>query len=357
VRDHEAAFRALIGSPNLGSRGPILRYYDTEVQSRMVIRAGEADASVMAPVPGAPLGCALTVDGNPWYVAADPYWGTAHAVCEALRNLAAVGARPAALTDCLNFGSPEDPEVFDEFVRSVRGLGDAARALGPRGLEGPPIPIVSGNVSFYNESAGGRAIEPSPIVAALGILDDYSVAVTSGIKRAGSVLVLTGRREARLGASQLRYQLTGETGGRIPSLDLDRERRRLYAVIEAVREGLALACHDVAEGGLAVAAFEMALGGFESQGLGLQIPISGLGSEAAEIRLYSEAPGFLLEVSRESLPRLLELFGRHEVDATMIGRTLAEPRFRLLDGGRPLVDADLAELARIRGAALRAYVE
>jgi phosphoribosylformylglycinamidine synthase len=160
VRDHDALFRRLIGSPNLGSRDPIIRYYDTEVQGRMVIRAGEADASVMAPLTGSPLGCALSVGGNPWYVAADPFWGSAHSVYEALRNLVCVGARPTALTDCLNFGNPEDPEVFDEFVRSVRGLGDAARALGPKGPEGPPIPFVSGNVSFYNESSTGRALSP-----------------------------------------------------------------------------------------------------------------------------------------------------------------------------------------------------
>ena len=357
VEDHEALFRALLGTANLASRAPVLRYYDTEVQSRMVIRAGDADASVMAPIAGSPLGCALTVDGNPWYVAADPYWGTAHAVCESLRNLVSVGARPIALTNCLNFGNPEDPEVFGEFVRCVRGLGDAARALGPRGEAGPPVPIVSGNVSFYNESSSGRAIEPSPIVAALGVLEDYSVAVTSGIKRAGSVLVLTGPREPRLGASQLRYALIGDTGGALPSLDFERERRRIYAVLGAIRWGLALSCHDIAEGGLAVAAFEMALGGFASQGLGLQIPISGLGRESVEARLYSEAPGFLLEVAKEHLPALRDHFERSGVDMVMLGRTLAEPRFRLLDGGATLVDADMADLKRVHGDALRPYVE
>lgn len=357
VQDHGALFRRLIGSPNLGSREPILRYYDTEVQGRMVIRAGEADASVMAPIPGSPLGCALTADGNPWYVASDPYWGSAHAVCEALRNLVAVGARPVALTDCLNFGNPEDPEVFDEFVRCVRGIGDAARALGPIGTEGQPIPIVSGNVSFYNESSTGRAIEPSPIVAGLGVLDDYSVAITGAIKRAGNVIVLTGPREDRLGASQVRHALTGETGGTLPPLDFDRERRRTYAVLEAIRQGLVLSCHDIAEGGLAVAAFEMALGGFHSQGLGLQIPISGLGRSSALVRLYSESPGFLIEVSKDHLARLVDFLGSCGVDAAMIGRTLAEPRFRLIDGGMPLVDADLAELGRIHLDAIRPYVE
>ena len=357
VRDHAAFFRKMALAPNVTSREPILRYYDTEVQGRVVIRAGEADATVLAPVPGARFGCAITVDGNPWYVAADPYWGTAHVVLEALRNLAAVGARPIALTDCLNFGNPEDPEVFDEFVRSVRGLGDAARALAPDGPGGPPVAIVSGNVSFYNESSTGRAIEPSPIVAALGRLDDYSVAVASALRRPDSVLLLTGPRGTNTGASQLRFLLTGETGGDLPALDFDVERRRLNAVREAVQSGLVLSCHDISEGGLAIAALEMALGGFAGQGFGLQIPISALGGAPAEIRLYSEAPGFLMETSKDRLPALLALFERHGSDAAMIGRTIPEPRLRLLDGGAALVDADLAEIARARRDALRPYVE
>jgi phosphoribosylformylglycinamidine synthase len=357
VEDHEAFFRRMAGSLNLASREPILRYYDTEVQGRMVIRAGEADAAVLAPVPGSKLGAAITVDGNPWWVAADPYWGTAHVVCEALRNLVAVGAEPVALTDCLNFGNPEDPEVFADFVQSVRGLGDAARALGPEGLEGPPVAIVSGNVSFYNEGSSGRSIEPSPIVAALGVLPDWSVATTCAIKRAGSVILLSGARQDRLGASQMRHQLTKRTDGPLPELDFDRERRRLYATLEAVRGGLALACHDIGEGGLAIAALEMALGGFESQGIGLQIPISGLGNAAPESRLYSEAPGFLFEVGKERLPEFLGLFERWGVDAVMVGRTLAEPRFRILDGGHTLVDMDLESAQRLNRDALRPIAE
>ncbi|MGE5175330.1 MAG: phosphoribosylformylglycinamidine synthase subunit PurL [Hyphomicrobiales bacterium] len=357
VRDHEDLFRRIAVAPNVTSREPILRYYDTEVQARVVIRAGEADASVLAPIPGAPLGCAITVDGNPWYVAADPYWGTAHVVAEAVRNLAAVGARPVALTDCLNFGNPEDPEVFGAFVRSVRGLGDAARALAPDGPAGPPIAVVSGNVSFYNESSTGRAIEPAPIVAALGTLPDYSVAGATALRGGGSVLLLTGEREPRTGASQLRHLLTGETGGTLPTLDLDLERRRANAVREAIARGLVLACHDIAEGGLAVAALEMALGGHAAGGFGLQIPISALGPDAPEIRLYSEAPGFLLETEKGRLAELLDLFRRHDVDASMVGRTIPEPRLRFLDAGTALVDVDLAEMARLRRDALRPYVE
>ena len=357
VHDHEALFTRLAASVNLASREPIIRYYDTEVQGRMVIRAGEADASVLAPVPGSKLGCAITVDGNPWWVAADPYWGTAHVVCESLRNLVAVGAEPIALTDCLNFGNPEDPEVFADFVRSVRGLGDAARALGPSGLTGPPVAIVSGNVSFYNEGHSGRSIEPSPIVAGLGALEDWSLATTSAIKRPGSILVLSGPRQDRLGASQARFALLGRTDGPLPELDFDRERRRIYATLEAVRSGYALACHDIAEGGLAIAALEMALGGYESQGIGLQIPISGLGNASPESRLYSEAPGFLFEVAKDRLTDFLNLFERWAVDVTMIGRTLAEPRFRILDGGHTLVDMDLESLQRLSKDALKAIAE
>ena len=357
VEDHEEFFTRMAGSLNLASREPIIRYYDTEVQGRMVLRAGEADAAVLAPVPGAKFGCAITVDGNPWWVAADPYWGTAHVVCETLRNLAAVGAEPIALTDCLNFGNPEDPEVFADFVKSVRGLGDAARALGREGREGAPVAIVSGNVSFYNEGSSGRAIEPSPIIAGLGVLEDWSVATTSALKRPGSVLVLSGARQDRLGASQMRHQLTKWTDGPLPELDFDEERRRIYAALDAVRHGLALACHDIAEGGLAIAALEMALGGYTSQGIGLQIPISGLGSASPESRLYSEAPGFLFEVGKERLPEFLRLFETRGVDATMIGRTLAEPRFRILDGGHTLVDMDLERLQRLHQDALRPIVE
>ena len=139
--------------------------------------------------------------------------------------------------------------------------------------------------------------------------------------------------------------------------DFDVERRRLNAVREAVRSGLVRACHDISEGGLAVAALEMALGGFSSGGFGLQIPISGLGDTAPEIRLYSEAPGFLMETSSEKLGELLHLFARHGVDATMIGRTIPEPKLRFLDAGTTLIEADLADLRKAYGGALRPYVE
>ena len=357
VRDHASFFREMVASPNVASREPILRYYDTEVQARVAIRAGEAGAAVLTPIPGSPLGCAIAVAGNPWWVAADPYWGTAHAVLESLRQLAAVGARPLGITDCLNFGSPEDPEVFDDFTRSVEGLGDAARHLGPDGPSGPPVAVVSGNVSFYNESATGRSIEPSPIVAAVGVLEDYSVAVGTALVKHPGVLVLSGARGARTGASQLRFRLSGETGGTLPDLDFDLERRRLNAVREAVGRGLVRSCRTISKGGLAVAAMEMALGGYAAGGFGLQIPISGLGDQAPEMRLYSEAPGFLMEASSESLGELLDLFARHGVDATMTGRTIPEPKLRFLDAGTTLIEADLADLKSIYGGGLRAYVE
>ena len=168
---------------------------------------------------------------------------------------------------------------------------------------------------------------------------------------------MSGTRQDRLGASQLRHALLGDAGGSLPELDFERERRRIYAALEAVRRGVVLACHDIAEGGLAMAAFEMALGGHASQGLGLQLPISGLGDWAPEAKRYAEAPGFLFDVATERLPEFLNLFQSLGVDATMVGRTLAEPRFKLLDGGRTLVDFDLGELGRLHADALKPLVE
>ncbi|TPW01076.1 MAG: phosphoribosylformylglycinamidine synthase, partial [bacterium] len=147
------------------------------------------------------MGVAVSVDGNPRYGRLDPWRGGATAVAEAMRNVAAVGATPHALTDCLNFGNPEDPEVFHEFRESVRGLGEAARRLGLKGEPGAPVPFVSGNVSLYNFSATGRAIPPSPIVACFGILEDYSRAVGQTARRSRSLLVLVGDRRAEFGGS------------------------------------------------------------------------------------------------------------------------------------------------------------
>jgi phosphoribosylformylglycinamidine synthase len=189
------------------------------------------------------------------------------------------------------------------------------------------------------------------------VLDDYSVALSSGLKRAGASLYLTGPRQSAMGASQAQYLVAREKGGALPSLDFEAERRRLHVVLEAVRRGLALACHDISDGGLAMAAFEMALGGLSAMGLGLEVRVPEADGVAIEARLYGEAPGFLLEIAPEREPDVTELFRAAGVDLIRVGATLAEPRLRITSQGETLVDADLAELARIHSDAIRPYVE
>ena len=172
IRDFNEAVLKVLGHLSVCSRHYIYRHYDSEVKGNAVLRPGEADACVTV-VGGTTIGIATSVDGNPFYSSLDPYLGAVHAVCESVRNVAAVGAVPVALTDCLNFGNPENPGVFGDFEETVRGIGDAARALRAPGAE-EPVPIVSGNVSFYNESHSGSAVPPSPIVACYGVLEDYS---------------------------------------------------------------------------------------------------------------------------------------------------------------------------------------
>ena len=153
----------------------------------------------MTPLDGCNAAVALSVDGNPFYGDISPYWGGANAVAEAMRNVASVGAVPQALTDCLNFGNPENPEAFWEFDEAVRGLSDAATQIWLKGYENQPVPIVSGNVSLYNESSTGNAISPSAIIACVGTMPDYSLAVTMQLKSVGDGLYMIGPRQDELG--------------------------------------------------------------------------------------------------------------------------------------------------------------
>src|SRR5207247_3240196 len=179
-----AALLALLSSLNLCSREYLFRHYDSEVQGRTWLRPGEGDATVFQPDPRHPLGVALGLGGNPFWCASDPELGGRHAVAEAARNVACAGGRPWALTDCLNFGDPEDPEVMGDFESTLEGLAVAAEALGGLAARGQPLPFVSGNVSLYNQ-AGARAIPPSPIVMCAGVVRSLAAATGLALLKAG----------------------------------------------------------------------------------------------------------------------------------------------------------------------------
>lgn len=345
--------RRLLGHPALSSRGFLFERYDPDVQGQTLVRRGDADAAVIAPVAGARWGMALSVAGNPWYGLADPYLAAAHAVCEAARNVVAVGAVPWCLTDCLNFGSALDPSVMGDLEAVLDGLSDAARALGTEGFPAP-LPFVSGNVSLYNQDEQGHAVPPSPIVACLGRVDDLARVLTLGLVEPRHVLIYVGPARGDLsGSHYARLALGRAREAGVPALDLEVEARRQHAVRRWIANGWVEAAHDVGEGGVFLALAEM---GFASAtGLGAIVewpPFAVLGNleepgATPEAIWWSEEPGFLLEVEASRVPALLADAVESEVSAIPIGQVTPEPHLVARQPGKELWRVELPELRRI----------
>ncbi len=283
---------ALLASPNIADRRPVFEQYDCIVQSRTVRRPAEADAAVLM-LPerdGVTPAIAASIDGNGRRVACDPYNGTIEAVLECAANLACVGAEPLGLTNCLNFGNPEKPHVAWQLTESVRGLGDACRALG--------IPVVGGNVSLYNE-AGDGPIYPTPVVGMVGELPDATRAGRLGFARAGDRIGLVGRFAPTLPGSELARLGGAELPQSLPPAPIDEVAAAQAAIRAAVRAGAVSSAHDIAEGGLGVCLAECCLAG----GIGATI---GLGDRGKSIRaLFGEGPGgFVVSGPPDGLARL-----------------------------------------------------
>ena len=283
---------ALLASPNIADRRPVFEQYDCIVQSRTVRRPAEADAAVLM-LPerdGVTPAIAASIDGNGRRVACDPYHGTIEAVLECAANLACVGAEPLGLTNCLNFGNPEKPHVAWQLTESVRGLGDACRALG--------IPVVGGNVSLYNE-AGDGPIYPTPVVGMVGELPDATRAGRLGFARAGDRIGLVGRFAPTLPGSELARLGGAELPQSLPPAPIDEVAAAQAAIRAAVRAGAVSSAHDIAEGGLGVCLAECCLAG----GIGATI---GLEDRGKSIRaLFGEGPGgFVVSGPADGLARL-----------------------------------------------------
>ena len=327
-KDYNSVLLKLLSHPNICSRRKVYEHYDTNVLGNTVIAPGCADAGLLAPIRGSSLGIALSVDANPRYSRISPYWGAVNAVCESMRNVAAIGAVPSALTDCLNFGNPEVPEAFWQFSESVKGISDAASKLCYKPLldngEKQPVPIISGNVSFYNENAKGKAVDPSPVIACIGVMEDYSRHATTAFKRNnGSVVYLLGQRRDELGGSAY-YELFDKLGANVPKPDFEKQRAMIYSVIEAVNKGILLSCHDISEGGIAACLAEMAI--LSNTGCEIDISVIGAASEPeAGLRddklLFSESPGFVAEVNEKNKQRFEKLLVSQGVDFYVIGKT------------------------------------
>ena len=245
----------LMAHPTIASKRPIFERYDHQVMTNTVVLPGAADAAVLR-VKGSGMGVAATSDCNPRFVQLDPYLGAAAAVAEAARNLACVGATPLAITDNLNYGNPHRPEVYYQMQRGVQGIADACRALN--------TPVTGGNVSLYNQYVEeGRtvAIHPTPTIGMVGVLPDIRLRATQGLKAGTHTLYLLGELGDSIGASQYLETVHGLEAGHVPPLDFALAQKVIDGTLALIRGGLTTTAHDCAEGGLAVALAEMALGG------------------------------------------------------------------------------------------------
>ncbi len=279
--DVERVLPRVLAHRDVCSREPLYRRYDAVVRGCTVLPRGAADAGVLAPVPGSPLGVALAVAGNPRYGRIDARYAAEYAVVEGMRRVCAVGARPVGLTDCLNFGNPRKPEQYGEFVAAVEGLARAASELS--------LPFVSGNVSLYNESEDGSSIPASAIVSCIGAIDDVAGVVTPGLKRAGSALLWIGSRELAAGGSVL-AEILGIDGS-LPSISYETERAAATILADAIERGVLLSCRAISDGGMLVALARQA---FDAMCAGRRI-----GAELDFGNPFCEAGGFLCEVSDE----------------------------------------------------------
>ncbi len=302
----------LMASPALASRRWIAEQYDSQVGADTLQTGGNAG---VVRVHGTKKALAITTDCTPRYVYADPYEGGKQAIAEAYRNLCAVGARPLAVTNCLNFANPQRPEIMSQFVHALEGMGEACRAL--------DFPIVSGNVSLYNESkatGGGSAILPTPAIGGVGIIEDYSRMMTMGFKARKQPLWIVGSftLATSLGQSLWLDTVRDLSGGEPPAVDLEAEYRTGKFILEMINSGKVTAVHDVSDGGMAVAAAEMML----ASGIGVEImledadPTDGTCAAAH----FGEDQGRYLVTTDGAVP-LRQLADEAGVAATMIGET------------------------------------
>ncbi|MCS7051329.1 MAG: AIR synthase-related protein, partial [Thermomicrobium sp.] len=336
ARDVGAVLEQLLRSPNIASRQPIYRTYDHTIMTNTVLAPGQGEAAVLR-VKGHRFGIAVKTDCNPRYCLLDPRLGAQHAVAEATRNVSCVGAEPLAITDCLNFGNPERPEVYYQLVQAIEGMAEACEALG--------VPVVSGNVSLYNETEG-RSIPPTPVVGVVGRLEDVHRRVGMGFAGEGVVFLL-GPQRATLGASEYLAHRFGIVGGTPPALDLELERRVQVLVRDAIHRGIVLAAHDCSEGGLLVAVAESCIVG----GIGGRFRIDPLleANGRLDVTVFGEAASrVLVQVPFGAEGTLLALAHAHGVPIYEFGRLGGE---RLVVDG--LLDHPLGALAEAWRRALR----
>ncbi|EFI69928.1 phosphoribosylformylglycinamidine synthase subunit PurL [Lysinibacillus sp. HST-98] len=299
VTDYKETLIALLKAPTIASKEWVYDQYDYQVRTSTVVKPG-SDAAVIR-VRGTNKGLAMTTDCNSRYIYLDPEVGGAIAVAEAARNIVATGGTPLAITDCLNFGNPEKPEIFWQIEKSADGISAACTALN--------APVIGGNVSLYNERSG-EAVYPTPTIGMVGLIEDLAHVTTQDVKAAGDLVFVIGETKTEFGGSELQKLLNnGVISGKAPAIDLEVEATRQQALLKAIKAGLVQSAHDVAEGGLAVAIAETTFG---ANGLGVDVTLTG----SATTALFSESQSrFVVTVKEENAAAFVEIMK----DAQKIG--------------------------------------
>lgn len=328
VTDLGGALRTVLGSPTVASKAWVYNQYDYMVRTSTAVRPG-SDAAVVT-IQGTRKGLAMTTDCNGRYVYLDPEVGGRIAVSEAARNIVCSGAEPLAITDNLNFGNPEKPDVFWQMERAVDGMAEACRELN--------TPVIGGNVSLYNENTTG-SIYPTPVVGMVGLVTDTDHITTQSFKQEGDAILLLGVTKAELGGSEFQYAVHGVTEGRPPALDLDTEKKLLNAVLTSIRAGLVRSAHDLSEGGLAVALAESCISG----GIGANVELSANGLRS-DVALFSESQSrIVLSAAPERAEELKAAIAANGVPVEIIG-TVGGDRLRVNLDGKSVLDEAVAEL-------------
>jgi phosphoribosylformylglycinamidine synthase len=335
--DHTKDLLTLLSSGNITSKHWVYRQYDHMVRTNTAILPG-ADAAVVR-IKETRRALAMTLDGNGRYCAANPREGAKLIVAEAARNVVCVGARPIAITNCLNFASPERPEVMWSFSEVIDGMAEACRAL--------ETPVVSGNVSFYNETEG-RGILPTPVIGMVGLIEDVRRVVTPGFKKEGDMIALLGTTQDDLSMSEYAVSVAGVTtteiaaAGKVPELDLDRERSVQNACLEAAEADLLLSAHDASDGGLAVALAESCFSSLGREALGAEVNLAG--TVGATALLFSESPSrIIVSFDPSNASAVREIAERNNVPFVILGSVMGT-RLTIKVNDKDAIDAQVSEL-------------
>ncbi|GAB2673618.1 phosphoribosylformylglycinamidine synthase subunit PurL [Paenibacillus thermoaerophilus] len=330
VTDLQGALEKLLATPSIASKEWVYNQYDYMVRTNTFVPPG-SDAAVVG-IDGTRKALAMTTDCNGRYVYLDPEVGGRIAVAEAARNIVCSGGEPLAITDNLNFGSPEKPEIFWQLEKAADGISEACRVL--------ETPVIGGNVSLYNENAKG-AIYPTPVIGMVGLVADVDHITTQGFKKEGDVIFLLGETKAELGGSEFQKVLHGVVEGRPPQIDLAVERKLQQALLGAIRSGLVASAHDLSEGGLAVALAESAISGK----IGASVDVAT--ELRADFALFSESQSrVLVSASPANADALAQAFVSAGVPCARLG-TVGGESLRVSVNGRAVIDAEVGKLTRL----------